>query len=110
MPVGLLVSAKDKLLSRALVKALNRQCARYGAITRLEINSRRKLITARVRLAGESEEIAVSCSGYRVRPSEGRHWLHLGTCAASRPWLQNLLEDHVATRPIPLPGGAHFLL
>ncbi len=102
---------KDSLASTAARSLLTAKIERYGRITDLRIRSKERRIDAELLLDGEELPITVRVNKYRViaQPGGG-HALCIERIAASRPWLQHILEDFVVEKPIPIPSIALLAL
>jgi hypothetical protein len=95
---------KDSLSSTAAKSLLASRCERYGKLTDLRIRSREKTITAELMLEGESVPVGIQVERYKIMGTSGAHTLIVERVAASRPWLQNLLEDLLVGKPLPVPS------
>ena len=101
---------KDSLASSAAKAVLAGRIERYGRLLDLRIRSREKTIGAVLMLAGESEEVRIDVSRYRVIASGAEHALVIESITTSREWLQLLLEDFLVGKPIPVPSVATLAL
>lgn len=98
---------KDSLASTAARSLLTSHIERYGRITDLRIRSKERRIDVELLLDGEELPITVRVNKYRViTHAGGGHALCVEHIAASRPWLQHILEDFVVEKPIPIPSIA----
>jgi hypothetical protein len=95
---------KDSLSSTAAKSLLASRIDRYGKLTDLRIRSREKTIFAEIVLEGEEIPVAVQIEHYRIIGTGGEYVLIVERVSASRPWLQNLLEDLVVEKPLPVPS------
>ena len=95
---------KDSLSSTAAKSLLASRIDRYGKLTDLRIRSREKTIFAEIVLEGEEIPIAIQIERYRITGSGGEYAVVVERVSASRPWLQNLLEDLVVEKPLPVPS------
>lgn len=101
---------KDSLASSAAKALLGGRVERYGKLLDLRIRSRDKTISAVLLLAGDSEELRLEITRYRVIASGGDHALVIEEVTASRDWLRLLLEDFVVGKPVPIPSVATMAL
>lgn len=101
---------KDSLASSAAKAMLAGRIERYGRLLDLRIRSREKTIGAVLMLAGESDEVRIEVTRYRIIASGGEHALVVESITASREWLQLLLEDFLIGKPIPVPSVATLAL
>lgn len=95
---------KDTLTSTAAKSFLASRLDRYGKLTDLRIRSREKTISAEVLLEGDAVPVMVEIGRYRVTGKGGDYSLVVESVSASRPWLQNLLEDLLVAKPMPVPA------
>ena len=77
---------------------------RYGKLTELRIRSREKTIVLELELEGEKIPVGIQIERYRTTGRSGEHALVVEKVSASRPWLQNLLEDLLVDKPLPVPA------
>ena len=77
---------------------------RYGKITDLQICSREKSIRAELELLGEELPVSIQIASYRITGKSGRYAMVVERVNASRPWLQNLLQDLLVEKPITVPS------
>ncbi len=94
---------KDVLTSAAAKSLLASRIDRYGKLMDLRISSRDKTISAEVMLEGEDIPVAIHIGRYRVGGEAGKHTVTVENLSVSRPWLQNLLEDVLLNKPLPVP-------
>ena len=95
---------KDSLSSSAAKSLLASRIDRYGKLTDLRIRSREKTIAVELVLEGEEIPVGIQIERYRITGADGEYALVVERIAASRPWLQNLLEDLVVEKPLPVPA------
>ena len=99
-------SAKNALAGKAAQVYLNNLISRYGRLQELKIDSKAKTVEAVCLLQGETNPVVVRVGKYEIL-SEGERWfVQASACTSSRPWLQNLLEDHLPGKRIELPAWA----
>lgn len=97
-------SIKDSLTSSAAKSMLASRLDRYGKVTELRIRSREKTIALELLLEGEEIPVGILVERYRITGRSGEHALVVEKLSASRPWLQNLLEDLLVDKPLPVPS------
>lgn len=97
-------SIKDSLSSSAAKSFLASRVDRYGKLTDLRIRSRERVISVELLLEGEEIPVTIRIDRYRITGTSGEHFLTVEAVAASRPWLQNLLEDLLTEKPLPVPS------
>lgn len=95
---------KDSLSSSAAKSLLASRVERYGKLTDLRIRSREKTISAELLLEGDAVPVVIEIGRYRITGKSGEHAVVVESISASRPWLQNLLEDLLVDRPLPVPS------
>lgn len=95
---------KDSLASSAAKSLLASRMDRYGKLTDLRIRSREKTISAELLLEGEELPVFIRIERYRIIGKSGENAMVVESVTASRPWLQNLLEDLLVDKPIPVPS------
>ncbi|NQX01938.1 hypothetical protein HQ447_14875 [bacterium] len=97
-------SLKDSLSSTAAKSMLASRLERYGRLTDLRIRSREKTISAELLLEGEDIPLTILIERYKVTGTGGDYALVVESVSASRPWLQNLLDDLLVGKPLPVPS------
>jgi len=99
-------NAKNALAGKAAQVYVNNQIKRYGHLQELTIDTSARTVEAVCLLHGEHQAITVKVMNYEILSEGGRHFLKATACTASRPWLQNLLEDHLVGKRLELPQWA----
>lgn len=95
---------KDSLSSTAAKSLLASRLDRYGKLTDLRIRSREKVIFAELMLEGDEIPVGIQVERYRMIGKSGEYAMVVESVTASRPWLQNLLQDLLVERPLPVPS------
>ena len=95
---------KDSLASSAAKSFLASRMDRYGKLTDLRIRSREKTISVEVELEGEPIPVRIDIERYRIVGKTGENAVVIESISASRPWLQNLLQDVLIEKPLPVPS------
>ena len=95
---------KDSLTSSAAKSMLASRLDRYGKLTDLRIRSRDKMITAELMLECDEIPVGTQIERYRVIGKSGDYSLVVESVSATRPWLQNILQDLLVDRPMPVPS------
>lgn len=103
-------SAKDAMTARAAQSYINDLISRYGVVRELRLDSERKSISVSCELVGETSPIAIEISTYELRQRDGKTYFSVVACRSSRPWLENVLNDHVRGREFPVPPWAAMAL
>ncbi len=76
---------------------------RYGKLTELSLRSREKTIHAELLLEGEAEPVTIRVERYRIVRQGSDYALVIENVTASRMWLENLLQDLLLDKPLPVP-------
>ena len=95
---------KDTLTSTAARSFIASRLDRYGKLAELRIRSREKTISAELLLEGEAVPLTIEIGRYRVIGKSGDYALVVESISASRPWLQNILQDLLVEKPLPVPS------
>lgn len=103
-------AAKDAMTSKAALLFLNKEIERYGRLTELKIDSKRKTVDMMCVLRGEAEPIAVRVDGYTIESAAGKLYAQATGFSCTRPWLEALLLDFGRSRRIELPPWASGVL
>jgi len=75
---------------------------KYGKLTNLEIDNKKKVITADLDLKGENETVRIVLANYRLVETEGKKTvIELGTIEVSRAWMNALVKTLVKSNAIP---------
>lgn len=97
---------KDTMAGTAARHYVNKLVQRYGEVTELRIDSRRRTVDLVARLRGEEAPVTIRVDRYEVEDRDGHRFVRIRECSCSRPWLQALLKDFARDRPIEVPGWA----
>jgi len=101
---------KDSLASSAAKSMIASRLDRYGKLTDLRIRSREKTISIELLLEGEEIPVRIEIERYRIIGKTGENALIIEQVSVSRPWLQNLLDDLIVGKPLPVPSVVLFAL
>jgi len=101
---------KDSLASTAAKTLLAGRIDRYAKIVDLRIRSRDRTIYVEILLEGDEVPVGISVENYRILASSGEYALVVEKATASRAWLQNVLEDFLVGKPVPVPAVALIAL
>ena len=99
-------AAKDAMASRAAQSFLNSRIERYGKVTGLKIDSKRKTMEATCLLEGELDPITVRVGRYAIEEDGGKKFISAGDLTCSRPWAQSLMKDFLEGKRVELPSWA----
>lgn len=97
-------SLKDSLASTAARTLLASTLDRYGKITDLRIRSREKTIAIELVLEGDEIPVTIEIERYRITGKSPDFTIVVERIMASRPWIQNLLQDLLVEKPLPVPA------
>ena len=99
----MLTGIKDSLTSSAARSLIASRLDRYGKLTELKIRSRDRTIRAELLLEGETESVVIQVHRYRVTCKDKENAVVVEEITASRVWLENLLNDLIVEKPLPVP-------
>lgn len=94
---------KDKFTSKTGKTLIATMLQRYGKLLELQIQSREKMISLELLLEGEEKPISIIIERYQIREIEGESTIVIEKVKASRPWLENLLQDHLVGKTLNIP-------
>lgn len=103
-------AAKDAIASQTARRYANGLISRYGEVQELKIDSRGKSVEVVLALLGETAPVRVRIDRYQIETIEGKSYLTLLAATCSRPWLQNLFEDHARGQRREVPSWAATVL
>jgi hypothetical protein len=101
---------KDAALEKALGVFLRPKLQRYGELRSFHLNTGSQSFSAELLLHGETELLAISEAHYRIERSGDTTTLIVFDWKASRPWVQNALEDFSPEVRLPVPSMLSRLL
>lgn len=102
----MLSAAKDRMTSAAVRAFLEARIKSYGRIDALSIDSKRQRIELTVQLTGEVSPITVTIVRYTIEKQGGNAFIEVLESAASRPWLEAVMRDHLHGRKFEVPSWA----
>lgn len=109
--MGILSSAKDRLVERTALSYLNGTLlAPYGRATNLRIDSSAKTLSLEVELKGESEPLEIEITDYELTKEGDRYFAMVKGVRTSRAWLTALATDHFLNRRFEVPAQAGSML
>lgn len=103
-------AAKDLMSSTAAKAYANNIIGRYGSVTALTIDSKRRRIEVVVQLNGEVSPIGVTIEKYQLQQENGTTYVEVLDSSCTRPWLQAVMRDHLSGRRFAVPGWASAAL
>jgi len=101
---------KDTAMETMAKTFLNQEFQRFGALTKLEIDSRAKTMSGELALKGETAPIAVIIGRYELVQENGVTSLSVQGVTCSREWIGIVLNEYLAGRKIRVPGAVEKLL
>lgn len=96
-------AAKDKLTSMAARAHVSDLIKAYGRVEELTIDSKCRRIELVCTLEGEVAPIGVCVEKYELERREGKQFICVLECTATRPWLQAAMRVHLVGRRFELP-------
>jgi hypothetical protein len=103
-------SLKEAALESAVKAFINREIEKFGVITELAIDTRRKTMRAELDLKGETSRILITVGGYDLSEKDGEIRIAFQNVTASREWIAAALNQYVVSRTFQLPNAARILL
>jgi len=97
---------KDSLASSAAKSFIASRIVRYGKLTELRIRSRERTIFVELLLEGEEAPVRIEIGRYRIVMKDGEAMLVVDEVRASRAWLDNIFQDLLVGRELPVPSVA----
>ena len=101
---------KDAALRKAVLLLLGPKLERYGEIQELEVDTVAKLVSARVLLRGEEVPLVVDQAHYRIETQGEQSILVVHDVKVSKPWVQNLIDDHMPEIRVKIPNVVRSLI
>jgi hypothetical protein len=95
---------KDKLFSAALKTALNCKLSEMGEFLRIDFNSSRKSLSAKLSLKGEISPLDIQVTNYRFFQDGDRCLITIEKVQTSKEWLTCLMEAYFREKELELPG------
>ena len=105
-----LTSLKEKSLAAAAKVFINRQIAKIGVLTRLEIDCRKRAIRGELDLRGEQSSVVISVGSYDLSEADGVSYIALHDVNASREWIGALLSQYLAGQKLQIPQVVRIAL
>ena|ERR1043166_4873991 len=109
--MGVFSKAKDRVLEQAALPYLNATwLAPYGRATRLELDSKAKIIRLEVELNGETKPLQVEILDYEIKRDGERYFATVREIRTSRAWLTALAKNQLRQPRFELPPQVGRLL
>lgn len=111
---SLIKKAISKLVGFGVKKAanhfLNEEIPGLGRVVYLNINTDTKEIEIHLLLGGESKEISVMISGYKVIHADGEKYIAFKSIKSRKPWVNALIGKFVpADKRLPVDNRLAWL-
>jgi len=103
-------AALERGIAFALREYLRHRIKEYGVVERVVIDAKKRMIHIELLPKGEERPISVTVEGFSVHREGEEYLLSLHRITASREWLERLLQNFVAGRPLPIPAPLGKLL
>jgi len=103
-------SLKKKSLEAAARAFINRQIAKFGVLTRLQIDCRNRAIRGELDLRGELSSIVISVGSYDLSETGGVSFIALRDVSASREWITALLNQYLVGQKLQIPQVVRIAL
>lgn len=101
---------KDAALRKAVLMLLGPKLERYGEIQELEVDTTAKLVSAQLLLRGEAVPLVVDQAHYRIETQGEQSVLVVHGVKVSKPWVQNLIDDHMPEIRVKIPDVVRSLI
>ena len=98
-----LTACKDGAVEAAGRAFLNQQIEKFGVVTRLQLDSRQKTISAQLSLKGETIPVIIEVESYEVIQRTEGTYITVRRVHASREWIGALLSELVVGRQFKIP-------
>jgi hypothetical protein len=102
--------SKDAALALAARTLVNKRFGRYGQMTELSVDTKKRTIHARLELKGEDEAIEIHVKEYSIEQRSHGATLTIVDAVASREWMTQALHDFVVGRTFTIPDQAGAVL
>ena len=110
MSRSFLSRAKDAALRKAIRAFLNPKVERYGELKEFDLDTSAKRATAELLLHGETKPLVVTEALYRLEQDCGQWYVVVYGIKTSKPWVQNLIDDHFPELRFKVPELVKTLL
>jgi hypothetical protein len=105
-----LTACKDGVVEAVAKAFLNQKLQKFGAVTRLEIDSKRKTMAAELALKGEATPLLINVDSYEVLQKAGDAYIVVRSVRASREWIGAVVTEFVVGREIKIPNAVGMAL
>jgi hypothetical protein len=94
---------KDKAVSLALEKLVQRRAERFWKILNLRLDSKNKELHLEILLKGESKPIEIHVKHYEIISTGDRHFVIADDIDISREWMKTLALEYIGAKPFEIP-------
>jgi hypothetical protein len=101
---------KDAALQKGLLFFLRPKLKRYGELRDLTLDTSNKILTAEIDLLGDPTPLVISQARYDLQKQGEGLFLIVQDVKVSKPWIQNLIEDHLPEVRLKVPDSMRGLL
>jgi hypothetical protein len=101
---------KDRAVEASVKALLSQKIERFGALTRLQIDSNKKTMIAELALKGEATPILINVDAYELIEGNGSTYIRIQNVTASREWVSSVLSEFVVGRQFKIPAGVKMVL
>lgn len=102
--------SKDVTVGFAARVAINTKLEGIGEMTELSIDTKKRRVSIRLELAGESTPIQIEILKYTLKHKNGAARLTIEDASASREWLDVALREFIVGQTVTVPAKARALL
>jgi hypothetical protein len=100
-----LTACKNGVVEAVAKAFLNQKLQKFGAVTRLQIDSKGKTIAAELALKGEATPILINVDSYEVQQKAGDTFIVIRSARASREWIGAIVTEFVVGQPLKIPSA-----
>jgi hypothetical protein len=96
---------KDKVISAALKTALNCKWSEIGEISKVDFNSSKKSLSAKLLLKGEASPLDIQVENYKFFQDGNHCLLTIEKIKTSKEWLTCLTDAYLRDKKLILPAN-----
>ena len=101
---------KDRAVEVSVKALLNHTIEKFGAVTRLQLDSKKKTMFAELALKGDATPILIDVDSYEIIERHGDTYIAVRSVRASREWVGAVLSEFVVDRQFKIPPSARMAL
>lgn len=106
----LLRGSKDAALALAVRSFCNSRFRKFGQMTELSVDTKKRAFRVRLELVGEDAPIEIHVKKYSLERHKTRTTLTIVDAAGSREWLTHVLREFVVGHKFTIPARAAAIL